>query len=329
MLCSECFKNEGLKLEAQQIGSDDNSICKNCTSSTGKKLTDEQLHLLMQRFFVHGSVPQNVGGYASVYRWSDNREMESVTFRSALQLDYELIRERTGLVLFHYGPPLWRLGLTDHYEALEGGQQEVSQALDDIIERSVTITLPVDSKLYRVRSNMRQDPLLPSSFDTPPDSVRTKNGRFDTLEIPVFYAAWDVETCLHECRVVVADEITLATLRTNQELRLINIADSFKEKVGSTPFENIEVLMNKLCGTNELEYPKCRLIAEGIRHAGYDGFKFKSYYSQVKTEPLSNIALFGHPIAEEKLKLESVNRVKLEQVNYAYSLGPVFEDQVC
>lgn len=85
--------------------------------------------------------------------------------------------------------------------------------------------------------------------------------------------------------------------------------------------------MNKLCGTNELEYPKCQLIAEAIRHADYDGFKFKSYYSQVKTEPLFNIALFGHPIAEGKLKLESVNRVKLEQVSYVYSFGPVFEDQ--
>lgn len=184
MLCSECFKNEGLKLEAQKIGYDDNNVCNNCTSSTGKKLVKEQLCLLMQRFFLHGSVPQNIGGYASIYRLSDNPGMESVKFKSALQLDYELIREWTGLVLFHYGPPLWRLGLTEHYQAFEIGQQEISQALEDLINRSVTITLPIDSKLYRVRSNMRQDPLKPSSFDTPPDSVRTKMVVLTLLRFP-------------------------------------------------------------------------------------------------------------------------------------------------
>lgn len=273
---------------------------------------------------------QNIGGYAPVYQLSDDRGMESVTFRSSLQNDYELLREQTGLVLFNYGPPLWRLGITDHYTALEKGGEEQSRAVSELVKRSTTFTLPSDSKLYRIRTNMAEDPLMPTSFDTAP---HTTSGRWNALENPVFYSSLDIETCLHECRVKVADEIVLATFRCKKDLKLLNIANSFEEIPDNTPFESISILIDKLCETGKLdetdeaEHPKCRIIAESIRNEGYDGFKCKSYFSQVKERPSFNIVLFGHPVADGKLFIESVNRVKLEQVNYKYSFGPVLEDQ--
>lgn len=322
MVCSNCFKNEGLRLTAQTLGIISNEICDNCKTTDGAKLKDEQLLELMQLFFSHGSVPQNIGGYAPVYKISDNKEMESVNFEEPLKGDYEFLKEKTNLVVFHYGPPLWRLGLTEQYNALEGEKKEIEAALADIKAACSEIILPIDTKLYRLRINAI-DLLNSISYDSPPKKLKVTNTRFDTPEIDIFYSSSDLETCLHETRVTVADEITLATFKTSKELKLLNIADSFTEKKDTTEFEMISILMYKLCTTNEGEYEKCRLISEFIKHNDYDGFKFLSYYTNVKDEPLDNIALFGFPLQEEKIKLVSLNRVKLERVDYSFTFGPV------
>lgn len=322
MVCSNCFKNEGLRLTAKTLGSVSDKVCDNCKTTDGTKLSDEQLLELMQQFFSHGSVPQNIGGYAPVYKISDNKEMESVDFEEPLKSDYEFLKGKTNQVVFHYGPPLWRLGLTEQYNALEGGKEEIETALADIKSACSEIVLPINTKLYRLRINAN-DLLNPKSYDSPPKELKKTNTRFDTTEIDIFYSSSDLETCLHETRVTVADEITLATFKTIKELKLLNIADSFHEKKDATEFEMIGILMYKLCTTNEEEYEKCRLISEFIKKNGYDGFKFLSYYTNIKDEPLNNIALFGFPLKEEKVKLESLNRVKLERVNYSFSFGPV------
>ena len=322
MICSNCFKNEGLKLTAQTIGTISNNICDNCKSTNGTKLKVEQMSELMQIFFSHGSVPQNIGGYAPVYKISYNVEMESVDFEEPLKSDYELLKKKTNQVVFNKGPPLWRLGLTEQYDALEGEKEEIELALEDIKSACSEIILPIDTKLYRLRVNAK-DLLNPDSFDTPPRDLKNTYSRFDTSEIDIFYSSPDLETCLHESRVTVADEITLATFKTTKELKLLNIADSFIEKEGITEFEMIRILMYKLCTTNEEEYEKCRLISKFIKEREYDGFKFLSYYSNVKEEVLSNIALFGYPFQKNKIKLESLNRVKLERVDYSFSFGPV------
>lgn len=322
MVCSNCFKNEGLRLTAQTLGRVSREICDNCKTTDGAKLQDGQLSELMQKFFSHGSVPQNIGGYAPVYKLSDNKEMESVDFEEPLKSDYEFLKEKTNLFVFHYGPPLWRLGLTEQYDALEDEKEEIESALSDIKSACSEINLPIDTKLYRLRINA-SDLLNPTSYDTPPKELKHTHTRFDTPEIDIFYSSSDLETCLHETRVTVADEISLATFKTAKELKLLNIADSFSEKKDITEFEMISILMYKLCTTNEDEYEKCRLISEFIKQNEYDGFKFLSYYTNVKDEPLDNIAVFGFPLQEEKVKLESLNRLKLERVDYSFSFGPV------
>ena len=276
----------------------------------------------MQEFFSHGSVPQNIGGYAPVYKISDDMEMESVDFEEPLKSDYNLLKEQTNLVVFHYGPPLWKIGLTEQYDALEAEKEDIEAALADIKSACSEINLPINTKLYRLRVNAN-DLLNPNSFDTPPKELKKTYTRFDTPDVDIFYTSPDLETCLHETRVTVADEITLATFKTSKELKLLNIADSFNEKDGITEFEMISILMDKLCTTNEQEYEKCRLISKFIKDNEYDGFKFLSYYTNIKDEELYNIALFGFPLQEDKVKIESLNRVKLERVDYSFSFGPV------
>ena len=63
--------------------------------------------------------------------------------------------------------------------------------------------------------------------------------------------------------------------------------------------------------------------AKSARKRGYDGILFSSYFSQLKSNVVPNLALFGHPIRDGKMKLESINRLHLVEAGYKYSFGPV------
>jgi hypothetical protein len=55
VLCSECFYNTGLRVEAANIGDRSDQPCQNCLSRNGAGLDQEALAKLMTRFFVGGS----------------------------------------------------------------------------------------------------------------------------------------------------------------------------------------------------------------------------------------------------------------------------------
>lgn len=306
---------------AQDCGLQEPAPCVNCGSLTGAKLDKAALHQLMNNFFVRGSVPPNVGGWAPVYMLSDRPEMETGGYENELAADYELLKDATGQVVFDYGPPLWRLGLTEHYDMLRGGRAAAKKALKELIAASHPFKLLPGERMYRVRTNAKEM-REPTAFDTPPPDMVRRRNRFDSKKIPIFYAAPDIETCLHECRVVVADEIHLATFVAVQPLTLLNVADSFSERKNATPFEMFQVLMDKLCITNEEVYPTCRLVAKAIKAEGYDGFMFKSYYSSIKSRTLYNYAFFGYPVRDKKVEMVSLNTVRLNRIEYQFSFGP-------
>ena len=56
LLCSDCFVNEGLKLDAKKLGFKSTHPCPSCKSIEGFKLTKDLLLDLCERFFIRGSV---------------------------------------------------------------------------------------------------------------------------------------------------------------------------------------------------------------------------------------------------------------------------------
>lgn len=325
-LCSKCFKNEGIKIEAYRLGTRENTACPNCGSKDGNKLSRPKIYALFKKFFVHGTASQNIGGYAPVLQLSNDPSAEYVRFSSNIADDYELLKKYCGQVLYHYSAPLWHFGMTEHYNAIEDGGSHRDWAIEEIIEQAQIVKLPVGSKIYRARINMPPHSISAEQFDPPPFKRPESYDRFDNAEVRIFYAAFEIETCLHECRVTVADEIALATFKVKKELRILNLADSFSKEGELTPFESIECLMDGLCSSRLEEYDKCRFISSAIQKTDADGFKYKSYFSLVKERTLSNLALFGEPVKEQKVELESINRVKLERVDYEYSFGPHSND---
>ena len=56
----------------------------------------------------------------TVYWWIDDVRRDDTAFDQTLLDDYSLIKSDLGICVFHYGPALWRLGLTTQYDELEG-----------------------------------------------------------------------------------------------------------------------------------------------------------------------------------------------------------------
>jgi len=54
--CSDCFSDQGLRLDAEEIGADDSKPCPRCGSVAGRKLPKDALLKLAFRFFVWGSL---------------------------------------------------------------------------------------------------------------------------------------------------------------------------------------------------------------------------------------------------------------------------------
>jgi hypothetical protein len=145
--------------------------------------------------------------------------------------------------------------------------------------------------LYRIRTNVRSAVGEAASYDAPPNAAKRKPGRYDDTDFPVLYAAFDIETCIHECRCTVVDEIVLATFHANRDLTTIDFQDL------------------RLSVATEDEYPKCRMLARRMLELHVDGFTlqamslftilltYRSFFSSIKADELTNIALFGHPSA--------------------------------
>jgi hypothetical protein len=322
MLCTKCFKNEGLRLEAEKLCLGDAVQCSVCGSSNGRAITRGDAHDLLTKFFVRGSESLVIAGHVPVYKVTDNKGFMSGTFDSPLEDDYQLLIEHYGLGVFHNAPAEWRMGMTDHYHELTLSYPEALKTLDQIIGVTTRRVLAGGTKLYRLRTNIKNEVTAPTSYDAPSIEAKRKPGRYDDNDIPLLYAAFDIETCIHECRCTVIDEIVLATLCTTRDLTLVDLQE-LNEPPPFTPFQCVGHFLYGMSVATEEEYPKCRMLARRMLELGVDGFSYRSFFSSVKPKSLTNVALFGYPIRDGKVVLSSLNRVKIDRIDYGFSLGPV------
>lgn len=86
LLCSECFKDEGLKLDARKIGVQNKTICRNCNKKNGLKLTSELISDLAYRFFVKGTSWKVKYGAAPLIQFNEHQKT-SISFKEPLKSD--------------------------------------------------------------------------------------------------------------------------------------------------------------------------------------------------------------------------------------------------
>jgi hypothetical protein len=348
VLCSECFRDQGLKLMAQRL--DDHveefvlRTCPNCGATNGTKITRREANQLAHDFLVWGSYARADYGAAPVIQINSGhrRDVKGV---GALEHDLALIEERLNLRAFHYGPRLWMVGEIEPLKELQdpGTRQTV---LDRILSEYPSKTFHSGRKFYRIRKN----PLRPESadeYDSCPVEV-AGSGRLDSTSAPVMYGSEDLQICFHECRVSSEDELFVATLSPKRDLNLLDVSTILKDDEFTSEFESLDLAVHMLFLAGSHSYPIARSIAIAAQEAGFDGLVYPSYFSllkvgimpfqtsfgishrrfapyaaveQAKITP--NLALFGRPIEQGLVSVECINRAFLASVTYDFGFGPV------
>src|SRR5438105_3775479 len=94
LLCSACFKDEGLRLNAAKIGMENDQPCPNCGSPDGRKLTKELTRQLCYEFFVRGTIMKfPYGGFALVQMNEYRYQNSDIVVSPWLQDDVPLLEK--------------------------------------------------------------------------------------------------------------------------------------------------------------------------------------------------------------------------------------------
>jgi hypothetical protein len=342
-LCSDCFRDQGLHLDAIQVGVSDDSVCPSCGSSTGRKLNPELIEELAHRFFVQGTLSRGKYGGAPIVVFNEHQST-CISTSSWFEADLRLIEKAIGVGFFYYGPRLWMLGEVGPLKSLQDPITRVSVIKRIIAEYPVTV-LQETHLFYRIRKNPKKPDEI-GEYDSPPN-VLAGEGRLESPTFPVMYGSQDLQVCVHECRVTAEDELYMATLAPTRELRLLDLTELLlKENV--TEFESLDMAVHMLFLAGKHSYEISREIAREVDGAGYDGLVYPSYFSLLRTggtpfetsygishrrlpnfagrekaKTIRNLAVFGRPIEQRAVAVRCINRLTLTQVAYGIQFGPV------
>lgn len=340
--CSNCFKDEGLKLKAFMLGEESTDNCPNCESHSGAKLDKEILIRLAHSFFVWGSLYRCDYGFSPVIEFNESQKTD-IDATPTLKKDMELFERALGIGFFYYEPRLWMVGENEPLKDLCDTEKRF-QIIEKILSLYPTKTLTQDEVFYRLRINPNE-PDNHSQYDSPPSQF-LGTGRLDDVAHPILYGSQDIEVCLHECRVTALDDIFLATIRPNLNLKLLDLSRIIDE--ASTEFESVDLAVYMLFLATDHSYETIREISKKVQQAGFDGIIYPSYFSLLRTGSMlfdttygmsnrkipeykafeqskivENIALFGYPIKDGKVEIKCINKIILTNVKYNIQFGPV------
>lgn len=343
VLCSDCFRDQGLKLDAYHLGSELPGPCPKCGSEAGKKLSKDTVAQLAFRYFVRGTYVRRPYGSAPRIQFNDRRSTD-IKVAPWLEADIKLFENCLGIGFFHYGPRLWMIGEVEPLKALLEPETR-SSVIARILAEYPRADFPEDRLFYRIR----KFPKKPEDFgeyDSPPETLLGV-GRLDTAGHPVMYASEDLDICIHECRVTAEDDVYVATLSAKRPLKLLDLTEILEEP-GVTEFESLDMAVHMLFLAPEHSYSITRAISLSARMAGFDGIMYPSYFSLLRTgmmpfettygiahrrieqmrayeksKMIPNLGFFGYPIAEGKLQVHCLDKLILRGVHYQGHFGPV------
>ncbi len=345
VLCSDCFTDEGLRIDAAKHGLEQSDLCPRCNSTEGSKLTKKHVEGIAWRFFVGGTTIRLDYGAAPVIQFNEHHYGKSEISPSPwLANDIKLIEDAAKIGFFHYGPRLWMVGEVEPLKELQDPATR-PQVIDRVLKEYPATTLEEGTKFYRLRVNPR-NPADQSEYDSPPTGF-TGSGRLCSSELPVMYGSQDIDICIHECRAAVDDDIYVATLKTKRELRLLDLTHVLKEDC--TEFESLDMAIHMLFLARPHSYEISRAIALAARDADFDGLIYPSFFSLVRTgghpfetvyglslrrfhsqsekyaeaSTIQNLALFNRPVEQGAVRVECINKLVLTHVGYQGYFGPV------
>src|SRR5207249_3328191 len=115
-LCSDCFRDEGLRLDSEQIGISEKSRW---------KLTTDHVATLARRFFVWGTLQRCDYGAAPLVVFNQHKST-NINTSPWFEPDIRLIERTLGVGFFYYGPRLWMVGEVEPLKALQDPASRLS-----------------------------------------------------------------------------------------------------------------------------------------------------------------------------------------------------------
>jgi hypothetical protein len=116
----------------------------------------------------------------------------------------------------------------------------------------------------------------------------------------------------------------VAAVSPSKPLTLVDLSERLPTD-GATPFDDPSYFVGIMCRSRSDEWlTYARELAAVALAEGYDGIRYKSYYSQAKhTSSSLNLAIFGRPLSDGRMRLVSINRLRITDATYQFQYGPV------
>ena len=140
------------------------------------------------------------------------------------------------------------------------------------------------------------------------------------------------------------------TLVPTKSLKLLDLTAVLDEGELMTEFESLDMAVYMLFFAGKHSYEIARAIAVAAKAAGFDGLIYPSYFSSLRTgampfqtsygislrrvkrladyeksKIIENLALFGRPVEDGRVKVKSIDKVIINRVEYGVHFGPVYE----
>lgn len=322
--CDLCFKDYGLRSEIFRGRQATKDKCPRCGHSFGTKVTYEELRKACHIFFQRGSYSRSDFGGANILMLFEDHCDDDFLVSNTLKDDLRTLSSEFNINVGYASPKTWQVGENDWLIKLSHEETIRTNQIDSILERCKNVMLNREEHFFRIRANIPDSDLLsPFAFD-PPLKQDFKNGRFNLSHTSVFYGAFHVKTCLNESRVAVDDNIYVAKLKPRQSLNLIDFT-KIKNDRKEDDSTNLCMAMNMLFSAGNSSYSITRIMSKRIYELKFDGVIYPSFFNQVSDKDYRNIVLFGHPIAEEKVEVASINTLHQKNISHDFSYGPVIK----
>ena len=253
-LCSDCFRDNGLRLEAKRMGKEHIGVCPNCKAADGYALDSDCLRNLQRQFFLRATAPSQYRQELAVLGvMLDDPDEDDIglELRREAQADWSLIRDAIGGRLYYMSPRLFRLGITNHFGMYQSLPKDVVR--DRIVSKLSLTEIGPSTTLYRIRLNLDNESKFDEGqFDAPPKPRRRGLGRFDNGKLPLLYGSPNLQVCIHECRVTLADDIFVASLTPTKKLSVIDLTGNYDQPKDIDPYEDLEWFFKGLMSASQL-----------------------------------------------------------------------------
>lgn len=162
---------------------------------------------------------------------------------------------------------------------------------------------------------------------TPPS--RTSDMRANYKYIPYLYCTPDKYVAVAELRPHLGSQISIASLRVNEDIKLFNLASPLSNDTDKNKFLNeLGCMFSEPVDSSDSikEYIPTQYMAEYIRDLGYDGIAYKSSYMNLEASfqkgvpytDICNFVIFNHskvvPISSDTFKVLNID-IDIESVS--------------